>query len=328
MNKVRSHCLVGTTISLDERLKQRIRQGLARPPGRRELPAELWYDPSQNNFYDSINAIDTFFIPDVEQSIIAEHVNAISSFAKSEAIVVELGAGSGERTELLLNALKAKASTYVAVNITAKDAEAAVEAFGKLLPASALVENLDNIKTTSGPDDKLFFICLGDTLLDLPAAGARERVRALLEKCGGKVCFTALTSKVPFEKLQNAFSDPRGITAKLMIHSLTRANDLIGTNFDPGEWRHELDIADRQRHVTVTTYLTSRREQTVWMDGNDLRFTAGERITLETICHVNPEDMQDFLGPDLIVEAAWADANHECGLYVVSLAQRSRGERL
>src|SRR5208337_2182881 len=89
---------------LDERLSAAVREGLTARPKR--LPAWLFYDEAGSRLFDAITELPEYYLTRTERGILMAHAAEMMAHAAAGARlrVVELGAGSADKTRLLLKA--------------------------------------------------------------------------------------------------------------------------------------------------------------------------------------------------------------------------------
>src|SRR5262249_36972759 len=80
-----------------------VRDGLLRP--RKRLPPWLFYDEQGSALFEEITALPEYYLTRTERDILVQNAEAIVSAAGPPLEVVELGAGSAAKTEILLEAL-------------------------------------------------------------------------------------------------------------------------------------------------------------------------------------------------------------------------------
>jgi uncharacterized SAM-dependent methyltransferase len=108
--------------------------------------------------------------------------------------------------------------------------------------------------------------------------------------------------------IEAAYNDTRGVTAEFNRNVLLHLNAALGSNFLPQRFCHEA-IYDVHNH-RIEMRLVSLTEQSVHVDGETIRFAAGEHILTEyshkySIEHFRTLARQAGLQP----EGVWTDAD-------------------
>ena len=93
--------------------------------------------------------------------------------------------------------------------------------------------------------------------------------------------------------LNAAYDDPLGVTAAFNLNLLRHLNRLIGSDFDPRQWRH---IGQFNRAASrIEMHLEARLPLLVRWPGGERRFAAGERIHTENSYKWEPADFEALL---------------------------------
>src|SRR4051812_7220857 len=93
-------------------LRHDVRVGLSAQP--RWLPPKWFYDARGSELFEEITRLPEYYPTRAEAAALREVVGEIAQMTKA-ATVVELGAGSSEKTRLLLDALSAAGSLHAFV---------------------------------------------------------------------------------------------------------------------------------------------------------------------------------------------------------------------
>ncbi|MBS2017466.1 MAG: L-histidine N(alpha)-methyltransferase [Deltaproteobacteria bacterium] len=125
----------------DAALADAVRRGLTAP--RKQLPPFLFYDAKGSALFEAITRLPEYYLTRTERSILELHAEAIvrTLVAPDPAplTVVELGAGSAEKTELLLRSLDAQIGgsrpvTYIPADVSPTPLAAAQARLARSLP--------------------------------------------------------------------------------------------------------------------------------------------------------------------------------------------------
>lgn len=278
-------------------LHRAIADALAERP--RRLPTAYLYDAVGSHLFEAICELPQYRIKRAEKALLGAHAAELRSALGPLERIVELGSGSGDKLDLLLDALPREAPLeIVVVDISPTALELSrqslrrhpqvsvrtVEAeYGAGL-APAMAEHRGE-----GPTLVLF---LGSNIgnFDPPSADALlARIRAPLRRGDGLLLGADLVK--PEAELVLAYDDPVGVTAAFNKNLLQRLDVELGADFDPRAFEHlALWNAAASR---MEMYLVSRVAQTVRIAALDLtlRFEAGERIFTESSYKYTPETL-------------------------------------
>jgi uncharacterized SAM-dependent methyltransferase len=84
----------------------------------------------------------------------------------------------------------------------------------------------------------------------------------------------------PRPVLEAAYDDALGVTAAFNLNALRHLNAVIGSDFEPRQWRH-VAFYD-EAHARIEMHLEARQALVVRWPGAERRFAAGERIHTES----------------------------------------------
>src|SRR5579862_7120707 len=132
----------GSTLTLDVRLdagdlraalERDVRRGLGSTP--KSLPPTWFYDEEGSRIFDEITRLPEYYPTRAERALLERHAAEIALVARADTLV-ELGAGSCEKTRLLLDAMASRASlrSYVPFDVSADFLEAAAGAVAREYP--------------------------------------------------------------------------------------------------------------------------------------------------------------------------------------------------
>src|SRR5208283_3409335 len=106
---------------IDEHVAKAVRKGLASQ--RKRLPPWLFYDEAGSQLFEAISELPEYYLTRTEREIFAQNAGAIIAQAADgvRLRIVELGAGSAEKTRLLLKATVERQRTvlYEPVDVSA-----------------------------------------------------------------------------------------------------------------------------------------------------------------------------------------------------------------
>ena len=308
-------------------LANEVRAGLARTPKR--LPPWLFYDAEGSRLFEQITALPEYYLTRTEAGILeryaGELVDTALALAGPGAAVVELGAGSSVKTELLLSALVAREgrALYLPIDVSLAALEAAAARLSQDLPAVTVRPLLGR----SGPAlakaraaaPALWALFLGSSIGnsdDAEAVALLAELRAGLPR--GSPLLLGADRKKPLSLLLPAYDDAQGVTAAFNRNLLVRLNRDLDADFVPARFRH-VAVWNEQAGA-VEMHLESRQHQRIWLRGLGLEvtFEAGERL------HTESSNKYDDARLDRIFAAAgwsrvrdWLDSKGWFGLHLL-----------
>jgi L-histidine N-alpha-methyltransferase len=268
------------TADLERSLREDVVAGLTSVP--KTLPPKWFYDERGSELFEQITVLDEYYPTRRERSILAARAAQIATLTGTETLV-ELGAGSGEKTRLLLDALPVR--TYVPVDVSGDflaDASAKLAAEYPDLDVRPVVADfgsqLDLLPT--GPRKLVVF--LGGTIGNLtPDERARffAAVRAILGPDDAFLLGADLVKDAG--RLVRAYDDAAGVTAEFNKNVLRVINQRLGADFDPACFEH-VAVWDAD-HEWIEMRLRSRARQEVRIEalGMTVRFADAEELRTE-----------------------------------------------
>ncbi|SHL06335.1 L-histidine N(alpha)-methyltransferase [Hymenobacter psychrotolerans] len=234
-----------------EKLKQHVATGLSRTP--KTLSSTYFYDDEGSRLFQQIMALPEYYPTRTEFGLLTRHQAALSTALRPTAAqepfyLLELGAGDGLKTKILLRHLldTGAAFTYVPVDISAAAVEGLAASLQQELPelrVEPLVADygtaLRLMASRSGRKAVLF---LGSTIGNfLPA----ERQAFLRELAAPLSADDRLLIGFDLQKdprlIRAAYDDAQGVTAAFNLNLLTRLNRELGADFERAAWQHYTD---------------------------------------------------------------------------------------
>ncbi|MGQ0540021.1 MAG: L-histidine N(alpha)-methyltransferase [Gemmatimonadaceae bacterium] len=264
-----------------------VRSGFA--GAQKTLPPKYFYDNIGSRLFEEITALPEYYLTRTERRLLHRWMPQLVRDHAARSLL-ELGAGSGEKTAIILEALRATAGgvTYYPLDISAEFlAESAASLSARLpgLRVSPIVADLGHpIVPPRDAEQPMLFAFLGSTIGNFDADEATallQRVRAAMHD--GDVLLLGTDLHKDAAVIERAYNDAAGITAQFNRNVLCVLNRELGADFDVTGFRHAAPyVADRRR---VEMHLVAQRDQLVHVPGvGRVQFRAGESIRTEICC--------------------------------------------
>jgi len=314
-------------IHISDKIASAVYEGLMSRP--KWLPSWLFYDAAGSRLFDEITRISEYYVTRTERAILAEHCAEIVARAAGENTLrlVELGAGSAEKTRLLLTAAADRQETvfYEPVDVSAS---ALVEAQLRIedeLPGVIVCPRVQDYTQdleldSTLPSERRLLLYIGSSIGNFEPGESLmllERVRVAMEPGD---CFLLGVDLVKDQAvLQAAYDDAGGVTAAFNRNVLTRLNRELDSDFNPATFAHRAVWNPAESRMEM--HLVSAKNQQVWLPGIDLRvkFEIGESIHTENSYKYRPGDAEALLKKaGFAPEETWTD---ERGWFAVVLAR-------
>ena len=280
------------------------------------LPPRWFYDDRGSELFDQITRLPEYYPTRAEREILLAAAGEITAAAQADTLV-ELGAGSAEKTRLLLDA--GGLETYVPVDVS--DAALRTAATGLLweypgLAVHAVVADFERHLDLLPSAGQRMVMLLGGTIGNLvPEDRTRflAAVRAALRPGETFLLGTDLV-KSP-DVLVPAYDDAAGVTADFNRNVLRVLNRELGADFDPDAFDH-VAIWDAE-HEWIEMRLRSRHEQRAQIPALALEvvLARGEEIRTEISAKFRPEGIAaELRAAGFEPSGWWTDAAGRFGL--------------
>ena len=266
----------------NEQMYSEVVAGLQSDPP--EISAKYLYDDRGSELFGQICDLEEYYLTDKELELIRTHGADIAARVGSRARLVELGAGSGAKTRVLLEHLHELAA-YVPVDISAKQLQQCAGLVGctdarfEVLPVCADYTSQWELPK-NGFDGRTVFFYPGSTIGNFHPGEARRFLGRLARRGGPR---SAMVIGVDLDKdpeiIEAAYNDSRGVTAQFILNVLRRINRECGADFQ----RHNFAYRGiyQQQEQRIQARLLSRCKQTVNFPDTSFEFDEEDWIVAE-----------------------------------------------
>jgi L-histidine Nalpha-methyltransferase len=319
------------SLVVDEHVAAAVKEGLCCRPKR--LPAWLFYDAAGSRLFEEITELPEYYLTRTERAIFAEHAGEIVECAASGARlrIAELGAGSAEKTRVLLQAIVDRQRTvvYEPIDVSASALDGAVKRIEREIPGVTVAPRVMDYThgdgrrcqlDPAGKNERRLVLYIGSSIGNFeprPALRVLRRVRAALKPGDG---FLLGVDLVKHENtLLDAYDDAAGVTAAFNRNMLVRLNRELDANFDLRTFAHCAVWNPNKSRIEM--HLLSRIAQQVNIGALDLTvdFACGETIHTENSYKYRPGQAEALLEEAGFAPAAtWTDAQ---GWFAVCLGR-------
>jgi L-histidine Nalpha-methyltransferase len=322
----------------ESRISETVRDGLGKTPKR--LPPWLFYDEAGSLLFEQITALPEYYLTRLEREIFLNDAAEMIALAAGDARlrVVELGAGSADKTRLLLAAATEFQGQvcYQPVDVSGTALDVARVRLEQELPEVTVEPHVTDYTRELRLEpcldgEKRLALFIGSSIgnfLPEEALDLLSRLCDALEPGDGLLLGVDLApSSDPGgggkteEALTAAYDDAQRVTAGFNKNMLARLNRELGAEFDLEAFQHR--IRWNQDESRIEMHLESLREQKVRIPSLDLEvaFAAGETIHTENSYKYRLGEVEKLLGTAGFVNPQrWRDEN---GWFAVYLATRA-----
>jgi L-histidine N-alpha-methyltransferase len=286
------------------------------------LPPKWFYDDAGSALFEEITRLPEYYPTRREREVLATYASDIAAQTQAR-MLVELGAGSAEKTRLLLDALQVEGTLehFVPVDVSDSaliDAATAVAEEYPDLEVHGVVADFEAHLELLPTGEHRLVAFLGGTIGNFepaPRADFLSRVAESLRPGDSFLLGTDLV-KDP-DRLVRAYDDAAGVTARFNLNVLAVVNRELGADFDLSAFAHVALWNSEQQWIEMR--LRSTRAQAVHVKALDLdvSFAAGETMRTEISAKFTRARVEhEFAAAGLRLASWWTD---QAGDYAVSL---------
>ncbi|MFI6522949.1 L-histidine N(alpha)-methyltransferase [Spirillospora sp. NPDC050679] len=299
-----------TADDLAKTLRRDVYDGLTADP--KALPPKWFYDERGSGLFEEITALEEYYPTRREREILTARAAEIAELTGARTLL-ELGAGSGEKTRLLLDALGGTLRSYVPVDVSGdflSGAAAAIAADHPGLTVHPVVADYERHLHLLPSGNRRLVAFLGGTIGNMAPAERAGFLGALRATMGGgdALLLGADLVKDP-GRLVRAYDDAAGVTAEFNRNVLHVVNRELAADFDARAFEHVAVWNAAEEWIEMR--LRSTRDQTVRIGGLDLavEFAEGEEVRTEISAKFRRERLErELAASGLALAEMWTDA--------------------
>ncbi|NVB38630.1 L-histidine N(alpha)-methyltransferase [Pseudenhygromyxa sp. WMMC2535] len=248
---------------------------------RRSLPSKYFYDAEGSRLFQKITSLAEYYPTRCEAEILRQHRDEMVELLSSRpTTIVELGAGDGTKTRILLEACaKRKLDIeYVPVDISRDALEWLVDALQDELPEiptrGIVSEYFDALRwlNVENSERRKLVLMLGSNIGNFNPAQTRVFMRTLWNSCNpGDLVLTGFDLKKDIDVMLAAYNDREGVTRDFNLNLLRRINTELDGDFNLASFQHfgTYNVFSG----AMESYLVSLRRQEVSIGALNKSFT-------------------------------------------------------
>jgi L-histidine N-alpha-methyltransferase len=261
-----------------------VRRGLTAAP--RWLPPKYFYDDRGSELFDQITRLPEYYPTRAERALLSAHADDIVHAADAH-VLLELGSGSSEKTEILLDALdrSGRLEAYVPVDVSAGALRTALGSLAVARPTLAVhpvVADFERHLAVLPAPGRRLVAFLGSTVGNFsPAERAAFFAQLNVSLQPGETLLLGIDLVKDPRRLIAAYDDSAGVTAEFnrnVLHVLNREldGDFQSANFTHvARWNADQSWMEMRLRTGSATTVTLRRA------GLSFDLAAGEEIRTE-----------------------------------------------
>jgi len=264
----------------------------------KSIPSKYFYDERGSELFRKIMDLPEYYLTNSEMEILKTHGEKICEVVCKKGMnVVELGAGDGLKTRILLEQLLDRdiSFSYNPIDISESAVRGLSEDLLKSLPKvqvhGIVAEYFDGIRWLSDREHcGSLVLFLGSNIGNFHPAGTENFLSSLWNAMDeGDHLLIGFDLKKDSKVVSAAYDDPAGVTEEFNFNLLRRINNELGGEFDPDGF--VFNSIWNPREGAIQSFLVSTRRQSVHIRELNRTFEFGswEPIHTESSYKFTPE---------------------------------------
>ena len=289
----------------------------------KSIPPVWFYDERGSRLFEEITQLPEYYPTRAERALLEAHATSIAELSKADTLV-ELGAGSCEKTRVLLTALHESGtlSRYVPFDVSDEFLRSAATTLSEefhSLDIHVVIGDFHHHLAEIPAEGRRMVAFLGGTIGNL---NPTQRGRFLFDLNCTMTSDDSLligTDLVKDRKrLVAAYDDSAGVTADFNRNVLHVLNEQLGGDFDPDLFRHVALWNEEEQWIEMRLRAEEANEVALTGAGITVRFDQGEEMLTEISAKFTPERVEHELSEaGFVVEGMWGA---EDGEFLLTLA--------
>jgi dimethylhistidine N-methyltransferase len=291
------------TTSVDPALVEEVRTGLRLTPKR--LSSRFFYDAEGSRIFQDIMHAPEYYLTRSEYEILDTYkAELLHLFAVGDRSfdLVELGAGDGLKTKILLNHFVEEQAdfAYAPVDISADALDGLAADVRRSWPGLRLNPRHDDYfnaleQLSEESDSRRIVMFLGSNIGNFSPDEAVDFYQQLHDRLRpGDLVLTGIDLQKHPAIIHAAYNDRQGLTRAFNLNLLRRLNRDLGATFDLAAFDHYETYSPETGEAR--SYLVSQKAQTVRIDALDIdvAFAWGEIIHTEISRKFTPAQIEQL----------------------------------
>ncbi|NAS29388.1 L-histidine N(alpha)-methyltransferase [Flavobacteriaceae bacterium R38] len=277
-----------TTTSFETKFEEEVYEGLTASP--KFLSSKYFYDKIGDKLFQDIMALPEYYLTNCELEVISNHTAAIAEIFKGRDgfDLIELGAGDGKKTKVLLKYLDEHQYNFnfLPIDISQNVLDQLKSSLREELPnvnvypqQGTYFEVLERLSEYN--ERKKVIMVLGSNIGNLLHPQAihflKDIQRSMVE---GDLLFMGFDQKKNPQTILDAYNDKTGVTAAFNKNILTRINNELDADFNLDDFLH-WEVYDPETG-TAKSFLVSKKTQKVSIKKLELEVNFQEWETIHT----------------------------------------------
>lgn len=273
----------------NQAVAQAVDKGLGDTP--KNLPSWLFYDETGDKLFQKIMRMPEYYPTQCEYDILQAYKDELLryfSFSTKSFRLIELGAGDGLKTEILLKHFTAQQTqfTYLPIDVSANALNLLTSRLRSMLPdlrIQAVNKTYDDaLAELRDHEERKIILFMGANIGNFTVEEASQFLKKLvLHLSGNDMLLIGFDLKKDPRIILEAYDDSHGLTKQFNLNVLTRLNREMGAEFILENFSH-YPYYDPETGATKS-YLVSMKDQSVRIEAleTSIPFRLWETIQTE-----------------------------------------------
>ncbi|MEO9886268.1 MAG: L-histidine N(alpha)-methyltransferase [Balneola sp.] len=278
----------------------------------KSLPSKFFYDERGSELFDEITELEEYYPTRTERMILEDNVEEIEEFLGKKVLLIEPGSGSSSKTKILLRNME-NICCYIPMDISGdylyKVAEDLREEFPdvSIIPLSADYTKPFELPESS-PDARKVVFYPGSTIGNFKLEKVAQFLKVIhdiVEEDGAFLIGADLQKDI--QVLEDAYNDPKGITADFNKNLLVHLNREIGTSFNTDFFEHRAIWNEEKGRIEMHLFVLE--DHSVMVGDELIEFMKGESIHTENSHKYTLDSFAEMVSDWFEVKKVWTDEN-------------------
>ncbi len=262
-------------------------EGLSAVP--KHIPSRYFYDEAGDKLFQKIMTLEEYYLTDAEFEILSTFGREIvQKYLDETFYLVELGAGDGLKTKLLLDEIfgSKRQFSYLPVDISQHALDSLMADLRNNYPDlkghGISDDYFKALKRINGVGKQKVVMFLGSNIGNYTPDEAKEFLIELRNNLQvNDILLIGIDLKKDPEVIKRAYNDSEGVTREFNLNLLRRINRELGANFDIQNFEH-LPVYDIDAGA-AKSFLVSKEDQDVTINSiaTTFSFQKNEKIGTE-----------------------------------------------
>lgn len=312
---------------------------------KKSIPSKYFYDHIGCELFQQITGLDEYYLTRCEKEILSTSIPSILKRVNAGVLdVIEIGPGDGSKAVLISEEMvcQGQAFNFFGLDICEKALDELKQNFqslesriGRKIDHGSLVGEFSDVQKLlqKASRNRKLVLFLGSSIGNLPLAEARRFLQEVARGLANDdFLLVGFDLKKDIEILTRAYNDKKGITAKFNLNLLERINRELGADFDASAFFHH-EFYDKEIGA-MTSFLVSKKDQVVTIDGIKIKFKANEYVHTEYSFKYSEADIKSLvkgIGLRLVDDFRDQRSYFSCALFQkqseLELVERTKADR-